>query len=71
MKLSYEHHGAITVLTTSGELTSDEADAFRRTCRAFSITMNATTAEAIPAVWVVRKSRPWQGSSVWLMRLMQ
>jgi anti-anti-sigma factor len=30
MKLSYEDHGAITVLTISGELTSDQADAFRR-----------------------------------------
>lgn len=30
MKLSYEDHGVITVLTISGELTSDQADAFRR-----------------------------------------
>lgn len=30
MKLSYEDHGAITVLTLSGELTADQADAFRR-----------------------------------------
>ena len=30
MKLSYEDHGAITVLTISGELTADQADAFRR-----------------------------------------
>lgn len=33
MKLSYEDHGQITVLTLSGELTSDQADAFRRTCQ--------------------------------------
>jgi anti-sigma B factor antagonist len=32
MKLSYEDHAAITVLTVSGELTSDQADAFRRAC---------------------------------------
>lgn len=30
MKLSYEDHGAISVLTISGELTADQADAFRR-----------------------------------------
>jgi anti-anti-sigma factor len=30
MKLSYEDHGIITVLTISGELTADQADAFRR-----------------------------------------
>lgn len=30
MKLSYEDHGVITVLTISGELTADQADAFRR-----------------------------------------
>jgi len=30
MKLSYEDHDTITVLTVSGELTSDQADAFRR-----------------------------------------
>lgn len=33
MKLSYEDHDAITVLTVSGELTSDQADAFRRACQ--------------------------------------
>ena len=33
MKLSYEDHDVITVLTVSGELTSDSADAFRRTCQ--------------------------------------
>ena len=33
MKLSYEDHDAITVLTVSGELTADSADAFRRTCQ--------------------------------------
>lgn len=33
MKLSYEDHGVITVITVSGELTSDQADAFRRTCQ--------------------------------------
>ncbi len=32
MKLSYEDHNEITVLTLSGELTSDQADAFRRAC---------------------------------------
>ena len=30
MKLSYEDHGLITVITLSGELTSDQADTFRR-----------------------------------------
>jgi anti-sigma B factor antagonist len=30
VKLSYEDHGAITVVTISGELTVDQADAFRR-----------------------------------------
>ena len=30
MKLSYEDHDTITVLTVSGELTSDQADPFRR-----------------------------------------
>jgi anti-sigma B factor antagonist len=30
MKLSYEDHDTITVLTISGELTSDQADGFRR-----------------------------------------
>lgn len=32
MKLSYEDHGIISVITLSGELTADQADAFRRTC---------------------------------------
>jgi anti-anti-sigma factor len=30
MKLSYEDHAAITVLTVSGDLTADQVDAFRR-----------------------------------------
>lgn len=30
MKLSYEDHGSISVVTLSGELTSDQTDAFRR-----------------------------------------
>jgi anti-sigma B factor antagonist len=30
VKLSYEDHGAVTVITISGELTADQADAFRR-----------------------------------------
>ncbi len=33
MKLSYEDHDTVTVLTVSGELTADSADAFRRTCQ--------------------------------------
>ena len=33
MKLSYEDHASVTVLTVSGELTADSADAFRRTCQ--------------------------------------
>ena len=33
MKLSYEDHSEITVLTLSGELTSDQADSFRRACQ--------------------------------------
>ena len=33
MKLSYEDHGAVTVLTVSGELTADQGDSFRRTCQ--------------------------------------
>lgn len=33
MKLSYEDHGAVTVLTVSGELTTDQTDSFRRTCQ--------------------------------------
>jgi len=32
MKLSYEDHGTITVLTVSGDLTTDQIDAFRRAC---------------------------------------
>ena len=32
MKLSYEDHGTITVLTVSGDLTCDQVDAFRRAC---------------------------------------
>jgi len=30
MKLSYEDHGTISVVTISGELTADQADSFRR-----------------------------------------
>jgi stage II sporulation protein AA (anti-sigma F factor antagonist) len=30
MKMSYEDHSAVTVLTLSGELTADQSDAFRR-----------------------------------------
>jgi len=33
MKLSYEDHGLISVVTVSGELTADQADTFRRTCQ--------------------------------------
>ena len=33
MKLSYEDHAAISVLTISGELTADQSDAFRRACQ--------------------------------------
>ena len=33
MKLSYEDHGPITVLSVSGELTADQSDAFRRSCQ--------------------------------------
>lgn len=33
MKLSYEDHGAITVLAVSGELTADQSDSFRRSCQ--------------------------------------
>ena len=33
MKLSYEDHDTITVLTVSGDLTADQADAFRRACQ--------------------------------------
>jgi anti-sigma B factor antagonist len=33
MKLSYEDHKTVTVLTVSGELTSDQGDSFRRACQ--------------------------------------
>lgn len=33
MKLSYEDHNTISVLTVSGELTVDQGDAFRRACQ--------------------------------------
>ena len=33
MKLSYEDHSTISVVTISGELTSDQSDAFRRACQ--------------------------------------
>ena len=33
MKLSYEDHDTITVLTISGELTTDQVDPFRRSCQ--------------------------------------
>jgi anti-sigma B factor antagonist len=33
MKLSYEDHDTISVLTVSGELTADQADGFRRACQ--------------------------------------
>jgi anti-sigma B factor antagonist len=32
MKLSYEDHNTVTVLTVSGEFTADQGDAFRRSC---------------------------------------
>jgi anti-sigma B factor antagonist len=32
MKLSYEDHGTVAVLTVSGEFTADQADSFRRSC---------------------------------------
>ncbi len=32
MKLSYEDHQTITVLTLSGDLTADQTDTFRRAC---------------------------------------
>ena len=32
MKLSYEDHDTITVLTVSGDLASDQVDTFRRSC---------------------------------------
>ena len=33
MKLSYEDHDTITVMTLSGDLTADQADTFRRACQ--------------------------------------
>ncbi len=33
MKLSYEDHDTITVLTISGDLSADQVDAFRRSCQ--------------------------------------
>src|SRR5262245_51083619 len=33
MKLSYEDHNTVTVLTISGELTADQSDSFRRACQ--------------------------------------
>jgi len=33
MKLSYEDHKNVTVLTVSGELTADQGDSFRRACQ--------------------------------------
>ena len=33
MKLSYEDHQHITVLTVSGELTADQVDTLRRSCQ--------------------------------------
>lgn len=33
MKLSYEDHNVITVMTISGELTADQSDSFRRACQ--------------------------------------
>ncbi|SRR5690606_1824976 len=33
MKLSYEDHGHVSVMTVSGELTADQSDAFRRACQ--------------------------------------
>jgi anti-anti-sigma factor len=33
MKLSYEDHKTVTVLTISGELTADQTDSFRRACQ--------------------------------------
>lgn len=33
MKLSYEDHRQVTVVTLSGELTADQVDAFRRSCQ--------------------------------------
>jgi anti-anti-sigma factor len=33
MKLSYEDHDTIPVVTVSGELTADQVDGFRRSCQ--------------------------------------
>ena len=33
MKLSYEDHGPISVLTISGDLTAEQVDALRRACQ--------------------------------------
>ena len=33
MKLSYEDHDTITVLTLSGDLSADQVDTFRRSCQ--------------------------------------
>jgi anti-sigma B factor antagonist len=33
VKLSYEDHGEVSVLTVSGDLTSDQVDALRRACQ--------------------------------------
>ena len=33
MKLSYEDHNTVSVLTLSGELTADQSDSFRRVCQ--------------------------------------
>ncbi len=33
MKLSYEDHDTITVLTISGDMTTDQAESFRRSCQ--------------------------------------
>lgn len=33
MKLSYEDHRSISVITISGELTADQVDTFRRSCQ--------------------------------------
>ncbi len=33
MKLSYEDHGQISVMTLSGEFTVDQSDIFRRACQ--------------------------------------
>ncbi len=33
MKLSYEDHNTITVMTISGELTTDQIEALRRSCQ--------------------------------------